>query len=151
MYASGLESYHKRQLSTRHGNICWQYLCDAYHWDKTNFLRINRKLNDDHFFLNYTLKMITFLAEQVLNSDLLLLVRELKKNTSTPFKPSRFRGTLRNYIPVHKFISECNPHSFTHGWKTHSTSRDCQFFSRTGVHSVRVKNQVLKTKWKVTL
>ena len=68
--------HRNRWLLTPFGELTWQHFKDAYLWDKaSNFLRIHRKLTDDHFFLNSTLKMRNHLAEEVLNSDMLYLLQ----------------------------------------------------------------------------
>ena len=63
IYASGIDNC-KRQFTGIHGPIDWKHFSDAYHWDKHNF------------FVNCTLQMCNFLAEQVLNSDMLQLAIE---------------------------------------------------------------------------
>ena len=85
LYSSGNESTHKRKIIHPKGDILWEVLVKAYHWDvQNNFLRIHRKLTRDHFYLSNTLKMRNHLAEEVLNADMLLLLKEYQKHNSTP-------------------------------------------------------------------
>ena len=85
--SSGAQDYHTRNLATHKGGIHWKLFIDAYQWDKTrNYLRIHRKLSNDHFYLNSTLKMRNHLAEQVLNKDMLYLFQEYQKTLDDPEK-----------------------------------------------------------------
>ena len=98
IYASGIDNC-KRQLTSIHGPIYWKHFSEAYHWDKNNFLRINRKLTNDHFFLNCTLKMRNFLAEQ--HSDMLLLAMEYQKTLADP---TSIQGLVELLRVTSKFI-----------------------------------------------
>ena len=83
--SSGNSPSHKRNIIHPRGFILWEYFISAYQWDvKTNFLRLHRKLTCEHFFLNCTLKMRNHLAEEVLNSDMLLLFKEYQKHIPNP-------------------------------------------------------------------
>ena len=69
-------AHRNRHLLTRFGPLLWEHFTQAFLWDKAaNFLRIHRKLTDDHFHLNSTLKMRNDLAQEVLNSDMLYLLQ----------------------------------------------------------------------------
>ena len=71
--------HRNRHLQTPFGTLLWKHFINAYIWDKSNnFLRIHSKLTNDHFWLNSTLKMRNHLAEEVLNSDMLLLLKEYR-------------------------------------------------------------------------
>ena len=110
LYASGMESYHTRQLQTPHGMIFWKYFTDAYKWDKGNFLRLHRRLTNEHFNLNSTLKMRNYLAEQVLNNDMVYLITEYQKTLEDPHivEPllqllkvtSKFIEIFRSMVPI---------------------------------------------------
>ena len=84
LYSSGNSENHKRKIIHPKGNVFWDVLVKAYQWDvRKNFLRIHRKLTKDHFVLTNTLKMRNHLAEEVLNSDMLLLLQEYVKDVGT--------------------------------------------------------------------
>ena len=74
---------------------------DAYYQGKHTFLRINRKLTNDHFFLNCTLQMRNFLAKRVLNSDMLLLAVEYHKTLADP---TSIQGLVEPLRITSKFI-----------------------------------------------
>ena len=81
LYSSGREQDHKRLISHPFSFIEWAHFRDAYMWDNANHtLRIHRKLTSEHFYLNNALKMRNHLAEQVLNSDMLLLMQQNAKS-----------------------------------------------------------------------
>ena len=81
IYSSGQEEGSKRLIIHPMGYVEWSHFYDAYIWDKNNHtLRIHRKLNDEHFYLNNALKMRNHLAEQVLNSDMLFLMEQYSKS-----------------------------------------------------------------------
>ena len=84
LFASGPDEEHKRSLLHPSGNIYWEYFTKAFTWDcNTHYLRIHRKLTNDHFNLNSYLKMRNHLAEQVLNSDMLILFLEYQKSLNS--------------------------------------------------------------------
>ena len=76
IYASGDEPYSRRHLKSASGSIVWKMLYNAYIWDKqNNTVRIHRRLTDEHFHLDSALKMRNHLAENVLNVEMLNLMR----------------------------------------------------------------------------
>ena len=97
--SSGQQAYHTRNLTTPKGFIYWRYFVDAYEWDKrSNYLRIHRKLTNDHFHLNSTLKMRNHLAEHVLNRDMSYLFHKYQKTLEYP-------DTLNAVIQLLSFTS----------------------------------------------
>ena len=81
LYSTGHEQDHKHLINHPFGFIEWAHFRDAYMWDNVNHtLRIHCTLTDEHFYLNKALKMRNHLAEQVLNSDMLLLMQQYTKS-----------------------------------------------------------------------
>ena len=85
LYASGKSERHKRQVQHKLGHIYWENFVSAFQWDYNNhYCRIHRKLTSEHFELNSSLKMRNHLAEQVLNNDMLLLLKCFQKSLQNP-------------------------------------------------------------------
>ena len=81
LYSSGCESHHRRHLTHPLGTILWVHFKNAYLWDRcSNYLRVHRRLTPDHFNLNSSLKMRNHLAEHVLNTDMLFLVKQYQQS-----------------------------------------------------------------------
>ncbi|KAK3107457.1 hypothetical protein FSP39_015012 [Pinctada imbricata] len=59
-------------------NIQWQMFCDAYHWDKQNALQIHRRLTNEHLYPSTQSKMRNHLAEQVMDTDMLHLLKSTR-------------------------------------------------------------------------
>ena len=103
LYTSSLQTGSKRQMLTPKGPIYWDHFRDAYIWDKrTHFLRLHRKLTEDHFHLTTSLKMRNHLAEQVLNKDMLYLLQQYQKTLPNP---DSLNDTLLLVETTSKFIS----------------------------------------------
>ena len=85
LFASGSGEQHKRRILHRLGYIDWDMFVNAYMWDCNHHtLRIHRKLSNEHFFLNNSLKMRNHLADQVLNSDMLYLMQSYSQSLESP-------------------------------------------------------------------
>lgn len=56
-------------------HITWQQWIDAYQWDQKNSLPFHHRLTVKHFELGYATRMRNHLAQQVLNKDMLNLVK----------------------------------------------------------------------------
>ena len=85
LYASGTAHHHKRKITHKLGNVFWDHFKDAYTWDCSNhYLRIHRRLTPEHFELNSSLKMRNHLAEQTLNSDMLILLQAYQESLEDP-------------------------------------------------------------------
>ena len=67
-----------RNLTFAHQPIVWKQWIDAFNWDqKTNSLPIHHRLTINHMELGYATKMRNHLAEQVLDRDMLNLMKVL--------------------------------------------------------------------------
>lgn len=113
---SGNSDKHTKNLMYKGKMIFWEHWCKAYLWDtSTNTLKIYQKLTNDHFYLNPQLKMRNALAEDVLNNNMLHLMKkyqqslpehekdslnssiELLENTSVLVK------NFRDQRPIHEY------------------------------------------------
>ena len=69
--------------------IHWEHFVSAYNWDtNTNPFTIHRKLSDEHIYLSTQSKMRNHLAEEVLNDDMLHLMKK--------FRDSQYDGQYLN-------------------------------------------------------
>ena len=76
---SGIHSKCTRNMVLENGHVIqWQMFIDCYKWDTHNSLQCHRKLTNDHIFPDNQQKMRNHLAEQVLNSEMLHLMRQYK-------------------------------------------------------------------------
>ncbi len=76
---SGNEKEHSKLITLNNDSkIEWQDWEDAFNWDRGNLVRIHRKLTRKHIKLDNSSKMRNFLAEQVLDVDMLNLFRHYK-------------------------------------------------------------------------
>ncbi|KAK3735262.1 hypothetical protein QZH41_008885, partial [Actinostola sp. cb2023] len=55
--------------------IAWKQWIEAFNWDQANSLPFHHRLTTKHFQLGYSSKMRNHLAEQVLNEDMLNLMK----------------------------------------------------------------------------
>jgi len=60
--------------------IHWQMFIDFYSWDQQNGLQLHRKLTSEHINLDSQLKMRNYLAEDVLNSEMLHSMKVYQKH-----------------------------------------------------------------------
>ena len=58
--------------------VIWPHWVDAYKHDQRNLVKVHKKLTSDHIYLNSASKMRNNLAEEVLDSDMLRLMCDLK-------------------------------------------------------------------------
>ena len=80
-YSSGSESHHRHHLTHPLGRILWVHLKNVYQRVRcSNYLRVHRRLKPDNFSLKSSLKMCNHLAEHVLNTDILFLVKENRQS-----------------------------------------------------------------------
>ena len=104
VYSSGVQPYHIRELQTPSGPIVWKMFYDAYMWDKeTNTLRIHRRLTDEHLRLNSALKMRNHLAENILDFEMLNLMRQYQasmKNNEVFAAVLQFLGVTSTIIQI---------------------------------------------------
>ena len=108
IYASGPSTGDRRNIIHPSGPIYWQHFRDAYTWDCNNhYLRIHRKLTPEHLELNTSLKMRNHLAEQILNSDMLYLMRQYQKTLSDP---SSVEGTVDLLCETSKLVEIFRSH-----------------------------------------
>ena len=78
---SGTSLSHKRHLQLDSNSILWEHWYKAYQWDVySNPLKVYQQLTQDHFFLNSQLKMRNRLAEDVMNQDMLHLMKCYQKS-----------------------------------------------------------------------
>ncbi|KAK3108741.1 hypothetical protein FSP39_014554 [Pinctada imbricata] len=84
VYKSGSSENSKRTLTLNSGHILWDHFKNAYVWDITsNPFPIYHKLSQDHFSLTSENKMRNYLAEDVLNSEMLNLMKQYKVSLGT--------------------------------------------------------------------
>ena len=70
-----------RKLQYDNLYIVWDHWINAFNWDRChNCVRIHRKLTNEHIFLTKTSKMRNHLAEDVLNRDMLHLMKIYKES-----------------------------------------------------------------------
>lgn len=74
--SSGFLQSHQRLLTVDGHFVIWKMWIDAYQWDRsTNTFPIHHKLSDEHLFPTNAQKMRNKLAFQVLDNDMLHLMR----------------------------------------------------------------------------
>jgi hypothetical protein len=74
----------KRSLVHKGKAIVWSQWESAYEWDKKNTFQQHFKLTDEHFLLTSSNKMRNKLAEQVLDSDMLALMKAYQTTVKEP-------------------------------------------------------------------
>ena len=81
---SGISAKCTRTLTLPNGlTIQWQMFIDSYRWDQQNSLQIPRKLTNEHLFPDSQLKMRNYLAEDMLDKEMLNLMKTYR-NTLGP-------------------------------------------------------------------
>lgn len=84
VYSSGKGETKTRCLTLNGLEICWDHFVKAYRFNISAPLRIYRKLSRDHVYLSQTLKMRNHLAEEVLNYEMLGLMKKYQATLSDP-------------------------------------------------------------------
>lgn len=69
----------KKNLKINGKDVRWSHFVEAYKFDESKVFKTNRKLTDEHIFLNSISKMRNALAENVLSEDMLWLFEEMGK------------------------------------------------------------------------
>ena len=64
-----------RNLTVGLNPIAWHQWIEAFQWDQTNSLPLHHHLTMSHFELGYATKMSNRLAEEVINNDMLILMK----------------------------------------------------------------------------
>lgn len=64
-----------RNLTVGKLPITWKQWIDAYNWDQTSSLPLHHHLSPQHFELGYATKMRNHLAEEVLDINMLNLMK----------------------------------------------------------------------------
>jgi len=73
---SSLDATAPRCLTVNGKTILWEHFVNAYHFDQGEFsLSFNEKLTEEHFHLDPASKMRNHLAEEVLDRDMLALIK----------------------------------------------------------------------------
>ena len=76
IFSSGDTEYSTRKLQYFSKYIVWEHWIKAYNWDRIhNAVRVHPRLTDEHIFLNKTSKMRNHLAEDVLDAEMLHLMK----------------------------------------------------------------------------
>jgi hypothetical protein len=79
MLKSGILKSSTRLLKfTSHKTVQWQMFIDCFQWDRSNALQLHQKLTNEHLFPSTQSKMRNHLAEEVLNSDMLHVIKQYK-------------------------------------------------------------------------
>lgn len=74
--ASGDHTVCTRKLCLGSKFIVWQHWVEAYNWDRShNPMRVHQRLTNEHLFLTKTSKMRNHLAENVLDKEMLHLMK----------------------------------------------------------------------------
>lgn len=73
--SSGFLQSHQRLLTVNGHVIIWKMWIDAFNWDLTNSFRVHHKLSDEHIFPTNSPKMRNKLAFDVLDSEMLNLMK----------------------------------------------------------------------------
>ena len=85
--ASGVKPFHKRLLKPLHvgpREIRWEHWIHAWEWDwEHHSLPLYQQLTREHLFLDCKSKMRNHLAEDVLNSNMLRLMKDYKVHLGT--------------------------------------------------------------------
>jgi hypothetical protein len=77
--SSGTKAHHKRDCKHGEYSIRWQHWVDAHEWDTTHHgFSIHRRLTESHIFPSSKEKMRNQLAEDVLNWEMLHLMKVCK-------------------------------------------------------------------------
>lgn len=81
IHASGDSDFSTRKLKHFENFIMWDFWIKAYNWDRIhNSVRVHPKLTDEHIFLTKTSKMRNRLAEDVLDVEMLNLMKAYQRN-----------------------------------------------------------------------
>ena len=140
---SGLKPGQKKQLLLKGHTILWEHWYKAYQWDTSkNALKVYPQLTNDHFFLNSQLKMRNKLAEDVLNENMLHLMKcyqkqlgeqaheldstiELLEHTSVLVKTFRDRRPIHDYSDT-RLLANRRSLEWFRKWETEIKSSDIE-------------------------
>lgn len=78
---SGVSQKSTRILTLQNSHtIQWQMFVDCFKWDQQNSLQLHRKLTNDHIYLDFQLKKRNYMAEEVLNEEMLHLMKQYQNS-----------------------------------------------------------------------
>ena len=130
---SGTMSFHTRRIKVHGSYVFWYQLVKAVQWDRGNNLRpLSYKITDNHLYPNQSEKMRNHLAEQMLDADMLHIVRKYQETLTN-------KDSLKGLIAllevtsklVHVFRDE-KPISSTSDDKLQAV-KDCADFFRSWI------------------
>ena len=81
-----------KSLEVAGSAVKWSHFQEAHDYNKSHLWKIHRKLSDEHFELTGPNKMRNKLAEDVLDSEMLNLFRELQKSKGSDCL--QYNGTI---------------------------------------------------------
>lgn len=142
---SGVQEGCTRNLTLANGDtIQWQMFKDAYNWDLENALAIHRKLTHEHLYPNTQEKMRNHLAEEVLNLDMLNLLKQYQSYLGQ--KGAVLNGAVELVSQTATFIQifrDVRPVKNTNDDRLNSLSQICKWFSdwKTSVEQSNHKNK----------
>lgn len=88
IYASGDHEICTRKLKLKEKYIVWAHWIEAFHWDRIhNPVRVHQRLTNDHIFLTKLSKMRNHLAEEVLDENMLHLMKKIPRKRKRWFLP----------------------------------------------------------------
>ena len=82
---SGTCSWHTRRVKINEQFVFWNHLVKAVQWDRMNNCRpLSYKITDHHLFPNQSEKMRNHLADQMLDKDMLNIVKHYQQTLPNP-------------------------------------------------------------------
>ena len=92
-----------KSLEVAGSAVKWSHFQEAHDYNKSHLWKIHQKLSDEHFELTGPNKMRNKLAEDVLDSEMLNLFRELKKSKGSDCL--QYNGTIALLEKTSKLVS----------------------------------------------
>ena len=85
IFSSGSDKGHTREMQHGANSIVWKQWVAAVMWDRdTNSRLVHRKVTDSHLFPNQSEKMRNQLAEEMLDADMLNLMKAYQSSLADP-------------------------------------------------------------------
>ena len=78
IHTSGQGKIRHLHIPSMQSYIVWEHWMEAYAWDRSNPIALHWKLGPSHIDLTNSSKMRNHRAEEALNMDMLLLMKEYK-------------------------------------------------------------------------
>lgn len=109
--SSGDHEICTRKLTIDNFFITWDHWIKAFNWDRSTnpLIRVHQKLTNEHIFLTKTSKMRNHLAEEVLNKDMLNLMKQYKESLSESSHLDKSIELLEHTSAVIEFFRDRRP------------------------------------------